>query len=54
MLHTKSVLAMFHYFLPEFALYNYILKNNKVKCPLGNKNLLAFAFIVRFYTIKQF
>lgn len=53
MLHTKSVLALFDCFLPEFALYNYILKN-KVKCPLGNKNLLAFAFIVRFYTIKQF
>lgn len=54
MLHTKSVLAMFHYFLSEFALYNYILKNNKVKSPLGNENLLAFAFIVRFYTMKQF
>lgn len=46
MLHPKSVLAMFHYFLSEFALYNYILKNNKVNSPLGNENLLAFAFIV--------
>lgn len=52
MLHTKTVLAMFHYFLWEFALYN--LKNNKVKSPLGNENLLSFAFILRFYTMKQF
>lgn len=45
---------MFHYFLTEFALYNYILKNKEVNSPVGNENLLAFAFIVRFYTMKQF
>lgn len=54
MLHTKSVLAMFHYFSSEFALYNYILKNNEVDSPLGNENLLAFTFIVRIYIMKQF
>lgn len=54
MLHTKSVLAMFHYFLSDFALCNYILKNKEFNSPLGNENLLALAFIVRFYTMKQF
>lgn len=54
MLHTKSVLAMFHYFLSEFALYNYILKTKEGTSPLGNEHLLAFAFIARFYTRKHF
>lgn len=53
-LHTKSVLAMFHYFLTESSLYNYILKNKEVNSPVGKENLLAFAFIVSFYTMKQF
>lgn len=54
MVHTKPVLAMFHYFFTEFDLYNYILKNKELNSPVGNENLLAFSFTVRIYTMKQF